>query len=157
MPLILGRAFLATVEAVVEMPKGKNFFANIDENVFYKILPQKRVLDGDIGIKSHNSGKRCEPEHYKKTARILREKIVGISSEYRYSDDIPTKQVVGNNSSEFLLSSEIPRNFPTEFRGTKFPRKPNFVFPRNFLGNSSGYSEDFIFRRNVRQNIAVFL
>ncbi|KAF3534579.1 hypothetical protein DY000_02036930 [Brassica cretica] len=61
--------------------------------------------------------------HYKKTARILREKIVGISSEYRYSDDIPTKQVVGNNSSEFLLSSEIPRNFPTEFRGNKFPRK----------------------------------
>ncbi|KAF2602905.1 hypothetical protein F2Q70_00026960 [Brassica cretica] len=58
-----------------------------------------------------------------KTARILREKIVGISSEYRYSDDIPTKQVVGNNSSEFLLSSEIPRNFPTEFRGNKFPRK----------------------------------
>ncbi|KAF2562208.1 hypothetical protein F2Q70_00016285 [Brassica cretica] len=56
-------------------------------------------------------------------ARILREKIVGISSEYRYSDDIPTKQVVGNNSSEFLLSSEIPRNFPTEFRGNKFPRK----------------------------------
>ncbi|KAF3531051.1 hypothetical protein DY000_02044073 [Brassica cretica] len=95
--------------------------------------------------------------HYKKTARILREKIVGISSEYRYSDDIPTKQVVGNNSSEFLLSSEIPRNFPTEFRGNKLPRKPNFVFPRNFLGNSSGYSEDFIFRRNVRQNIAVFL
>ncbi|KAF3590270.1 hypothetical protein DY000_02027019 [Brassica cretica] len=62
-------------------------------------------------------------KHYKKTARILREKIVGISSEYRYSDDIPTKQVVGNNSSEFLLSSEIPRNFPTEFRGNKFPRK----------------------------------
>ncbi|KAF2612627.1 hypothetical protein F2Q70_00009939 [Brassica cretica] len=38
-----------------------------------------------------------------------------------------------------------------------FQVKPNFVFPRNFLGNSSGYSEDFIFRRNVRQNIAVFL
>uniref|UniRef100_A0A0D3CEE3 t-SNARE coiled-coil homology domain-containing protein n=1 Tax=Brassica oleracea var. oleracea TaxID=109376 RepID=A0A0D3CEE3_BRAOL len=30
--------------------------------------------------------------------------------------------VVGNNSSEFLLSSEIPRNFATEFRGNKFPR-----------------------------------
>ena len=44
MPLILGRAFLATVEAVVDMPKGKNFFANIDENVFYKILPQKRGM-----------------------------------------------------------------------------------------------------------------
>ncbi|KAF2598062.1 hypothetical protein F2Q68_00008508 [Brassica cretica] len=89
--------------------------------------------------------------HYKKTARILREKIVGISSEYRYSDDIPTKQVVGNNSSEFLLSSEIPRNFPTEFRGNKLPRKfrgplvcrkcprniprANFVgiFPRTFI------------------------
>ncbi|KAF3552972.1 hypothetical protein F2Q69_00014920 [Brassica cretica] len=179
--------------------------------------------------------------HYKKTARILREKIVRISSEQRYSDDIPTKQVLGNNSSEFLLSSEIPRNFPTEFRRNKFPRKfrgslvyrksprniprENFVgiFPRNFidrcvfghisidrsvyketfgiyrgtssseyseehvpryiprnvslgifrgkvslgifrgrcpsnsLGNSSGYSEDFIFRRNVRQNTAVFL
>ncbi|KAF3544107.1 hypothetical protein DY000_02009803 [Brassica cretica] len=66
---------------------------------------------------------KFESLHYKKTARILREKIVGISSEYRYSDDIPTKQVVGNNSSEFLLSSEIPRNFPTEFRGNKFPRK----------------------------------
>nr|VDD46516.1 unnamed protein product [Brassica oleracea] len=26
--------------------------------------------------------------HYKKTSRILREKIVGISSEYRYSDAI---------------------------------------------------------------------
>ncbi|KAF2580912.1 hypothetical protein F2Q68_00006489 [Brassica cretica] len=37
------------------------------------------------------------------------------------------------------------------------PRKPNFVFPRNILGNSSGYSEDFIFRRIVRQNTAVFL
>ena len=89
--------------------------------------------------------------HYKKTSKILREKIVGISSEYRYSDDIPTKQVVGNNSSEFLLSSEIPRNFPTEFRGNKFPRKfrgplfcrkcprniprENFVgiFPRTFI------------------------
>ena len=89
--------------------------------------------------------------HYKKTAKILREKIVGISSEYRYSDDVPTKQVVGNNSSEFLLSSEIPRNFPTEFRGNKFPRKfrgplfcrkcprniprENFVgiFPRTFI------------------------
>ena len=89
--------------------------------------------------------------HYKKTTRILREKIVGISSEYRYSDDIPTKQVLGNNSSEFLLSSEIPRNFPTEFRGNKFPRKfrgslvcrksprniprENFVgiFPRKFI------------------------
>ncbi|KAF3520331.1 hypothetical protein DY000_02059317 [Brassica cretica] len=131
---------------------------------------------------------------------------------------MPTKQVVGNNSSEFLLSSEIPRNFPTEFRGNKLPRKfrgplvcrkcprniprENFVgiFPRTFIdrcvldiytsidrniptdiflgifrGNSSsvyseetkfcvssefpslGYSEDFIFRRNVRQNIAVFL
>ncbi|KAF2613586.1 hypothetical protein F2Q70_00012784, partial [Brassica cretica] len=92
-----------------------------------------------------------EDSHYKKTAKILREKIVGISSEYRYSDDIPTKQVVGNNSSEFLLSSEIPRNFPTEFRGNKFPRKfrgplfcrkcpgniprENFVgiFPRTFI------------------------
>ena len=89
--------------------------------------------------------------HYKKTTKILREKIVGISSEYRYSDDIPTKQVVGNNSSEFLLSSEIPRNFPTEFRGNKIPRKfrgslvcqkcprniprENFVgiFPRTFI------------------------
>ncbi|KAF3593256.1 hypothetical protein DY000_02021881 [Brassica cretica] len=89
--------------------------------------------------------------HYKKIARILREKIVGISSEYRYSDDIPTKQVVENNSSEFLLSSEIPRNFPTEFRGNKLPRKfrgslvcrkcpwniprENFVgiFPRTFI------------------------
>ncbi|KAF3589378.1 hypothetical protein F2Q69_00028660 [Brassica cretica] len=89
--------------------------------------------------------------HYKKTAKILREKIVGISSEYRYSDDIPTKQVVGNNSSEFLLSSEIRRKFPTEFRGNKFPRKfrgplfcrkcprniprENFVgiFPRTFI------------------------
>ncbi|KAF3594944.1 hypothetical protein DY000_02024245 [Brassica cretica] len=67
--------------------------------------------------------KRVMDNHYKKTARILREKIVGISSEYRYSDDILTKQVVGNNSSEFLLSSEIPRNFPTEFRGNKLPRK----------------------------------
>ncbi|KAF3602495.1 hypothetical protein F2Q69_00035474 [Brassica cretica] len=93
----------------------------------------------------------CLAEHYKKTAKILREKIVGISSEYRYSDDIPTKQVVGNNSSEFLLSSEIPRNFPTEFRGNKFPRKfrgPLFcrkcprniprenyvgIFPRTFI------------------------
>ncbi|KAF3598919.1 hypothetical protein F2Q69_00038721 [Brassica cretica] len=53
-----------------------------------------------------------------------------MSSEYRYSDDIPTKQVVGNNSSEFHISSEIHRNFPTEFRGNKLPRKfrgPMFV------------------------------
>ncbi|WZZ32629.1 hypothetical protein YC2023_016030 [Brassica napus] len=82
--------------------------------------------------------------YYKKTTRILREKIVGISSEYRYSDDIPTKQVVGNNSSEFLLSSEIPRNFPTEFRGNKLPRKfrgslvcrkgPRNIPRENFVG-----------------------
>lgn len=33
-----------TVEAVVGMPKGKNFFTNIDENVFYKIMQQKRGM-----------------------------------------------------------------------------------------------------------------
>nr|ACG60687.1 transposon related predicted protein [Brassica oleracea var. alboglabra] len=81
------------------------------------------------GETDYEHGSTSEPqpavrlEHYKKTSRILREKIVGISSEYRYSDAIPTKYVVGNNSSEFLFSSEIPRNFPTEFRGNKFPRK----------------------------------
>ncbi|KAF3540082.1 hypothetical protein F2Q69_00019695 [Brassica cretica] len=82
--------------------------------------------------------------HYKKTSRILREKIVGISSEYRYSDDIPTKHVVGINSSEFIFSSEIPRNFPSEFRGNKFPRKfrgslvcrkcPRNIPRENFVG-----------------------
>uniref|UniRef100_A0A0D3BLD0 Uncharacterized protein n=1 Tax=Brassica oleracea var. oleracea TaxID=109376 RepID=A0A0D3BLD0_BRAOL len=40
----------------------------------------------------------------------------------KISDDIPTKQVLGNNSSEIYFSSEIPRKFPTEFRGNKFPR-----------------------------------
>ncbi|RID62516.1 hypothetical protein BRARA_E01584 [Brassica rapa] len=44
----------------------------------------------------------------------------------------------------------------SEFR-RYIPRKLNFVFPRNILGNSSGYSEDFIFRRNVCQNTAIFL
>ncbi|CAF1707026.1 unnamed protein product [Brassica napus] len=46
------------------------------------------------------------------------------------------------------VSSEFRRYIPRKFRGnTKF----------GFLGNSSGYSEDFIFRRNVRQNMVVFL
>ncbi|KAF3505011.1 hypothetical protein F2Q69_00040334 [Brassica cretica] len=79
----------------------------------------------------------CCVIHYKKTARILREKIVGMSSEYRYSDDIPTKQVVGNNSSEFHISSEIHRNFPTEFRGNKLPRKFRGTPILCFLGISS--------------------
>ncbi|KAF3522760.1 hypothetical protein F2Q69_00048699 [Brassica cretica] len=39
------------------------------------------------------------------------------------SDDIPRKQVLGNNSSEIHFSSENPRKFPTEFRGNEFPRK----------------------------------
>ncbi|KAF3484520.1 hypothetical protein F2Q69_00055165 [Brassica cretica] len=64
--------------------------------------------------------------------------------------------------SEELFPRYIPRDqFLGIFRGTApsefSPRNPNFVFPRNFLGNSSVYSEDFIFRRNVRQNTAVFL
>ncbi|KAF3525780.1 hypothetical protein F2Q69_00046259 [Brassica cretica] len=56
-------------------------------------------------------------ENIKDSEGKNRRNFVGISSEYRYSDDIPTKHVVGNNSSEFIFSSEIPRNFPSEFRG----------------------------------------
>uniref|UniRef100_A0A0D3D8P4 Uncharacterized protein n=1 Tax=Brassica oleracea var. oleracea TaxID=109376 RepID=A0A0D3D8P4_BRAOL len=60
-----------------------------------------------------------------KTARILREKIIGISSEYRYSDDIPTKQVVENNSSEFFFprtsgvvtAIAAPASLKVEFEG----------------------------------------
>ncbi|KAF3508482.1 hypothetical protein F2Q69_00005078 [Brassica cretica] len=79
-------------------------------------------------------------------------------------------------SSEFPRKL-FPRNSVGKFRGKmnfrglilscflgipsvyseEIPRKPNFVFPQNIFGNSSGYSEDFIFRRNVRQNTAVFL
>ncbi|KAF3610470.1 hypothetical protein DY000_02047218 [Brassica cretica] len=77
---------------------------------------------------------------------ILREKIVGMSS------DIPTKQVLGNNSSEILFSSKIPRNFPTEFRGNKFPRKlrgppvrrksPRNIPRENVLGIYLGSSDE---------------
>ena len=40
MPLIFWRDFLATIWAVVDMPKGIISFANIDENIFYKARPQ---------------------------------------------------------------------------------------------------------------------
>ena len=44
MPLILGGHFLATAGAVVYMSKGIISFANIYENVFYKIMQQKRGM-----------------------------------------------------------------------------------------------------------------
>ncbi|KAF2561058.1 hypothetical protein F2Q70_00018922 [Brassica cretica] len=80
------------------------------------------------------------------------------------SDEMFLGIFIGNfRGTEPLENSEegVPRIFrridiSSEFR-RYIPRKPNFVFPRNILGNSSGYSEDFIFRRNVRQNTAVFL
>lgn len=44
MPPLLGRDFLATLGLVVDMPKGRISFANINENVFYKIVPENRVI-----------------------------------------------------------------------------------------------------------------
>uniref|UniRef100_A0A0D3DLM9 Serine-threonine/tyrosine-protein kinase catalytic domain-containing protein n=1 Tax=Brassica oleracea var. oleracea TaxID=109376 RepID=A0A0D3DLM9_BRAOL len=59
--------------------------------------------------------------------------------------------VLGNNSSEIPFSSEIPRNFPTEFRGNKFLRKlrgppvrrksPRNISRENVLGIYLGSDE----------------
>ena len=38
-PLILGRAFLARVVVVFDLPKNKILFANNDENVYYEVGP----------------------------------------------------------------------------------------------------------------------
>ncbi|MBW1279405.1 hypothetical protein KYD79_26870, partial [Escherichia coli] len=38
-PLILGRPFLATVGAVVDLPNRRVSFSNIDKQVFYKAIP----------------------------------------------------------------------------------------------------------------------
>uniref|UniRef100_A0A0D3E6U2 Uncharacterized protein n=1 Tax=Brassica oleracea var. oleracea TaxID=109376 RepID=A0A0D3E6U2_BRAOL len=57
------------------------------------------------------------------------------------------EKIVGNNSSEIHLSSEIPRKFPTEFRGnpnsSEFPRTTSSSeIPRNIPRKmSSEYSE----------------
>ncbi|CAF1707456.1 unnamed protein product, partial [Brassica napus] len=81
------------------------------------------------------------------------------------SNGSPTAIIFPRNSSVFSEEHIVPRNFLGIFRRTEvssefrryIPRNPNFMFPRNFLGNSSVYSEDFIFRRNVCQNTAAFL
>ncbi|KAF2554736.1 hypothetical protein F2Q68_00017292 [Brassica cretica] len=57
----------------------------------------------------------------------------------------PTAIIFPQNSSVFSEEHIFPRNFLGIFRridiSSEFrryiPRKPNFVFPRNFLGNSS--------------------
>ncbi|KAF3538205.1 hypothetical protein F2Q69_00023226 [Brassica cretica] len=41
-PLILGRAFLATVGAVTDMPNKRISFVKIDENVFYRAEPTNK-------------------------------------------------------------------------------------------------------------------
>lgn len=42
MPPILRKAFLVTVGVVIDMQKSRIPFVNIDENVFYKAVPQNR-------------------------------------------------------------------------------------------------------------------
>lgn len=44
MPLFLERAFLAKLGAVFEMQKSIISFANIDDNVFYKMLQPHRGI-----------------------------------------------------------------------------------------------------------------
>ncbi|KAF3510271.1 hypothetical protein F2Q69_00000457 [Brassica cretica] len=65
---------------------------------------------------------------------------------------MPTKQILGNNSSKIPFSSEIPQNFPAEFRGNKFPRKlrgppvrrksPRNIPRENVLGIYLGSSDE---------------
>ncbi|XP_024010313.1 uncharacterized protein LOC112085339 [Eutrema salsugineum] len=44
MPLILGRPFMATVGAIIDMPSKRISFSNIDKKVFYKAIPTKCLL-----------------------------------------------------------------------------------------------------------------
>lgn len=52
-PLILGRAFLARVVVVFDLPKNKILFANNDENVYYKVGPidkKKMHLSSSVSV-----------------------------------------------------------------------------------------------------------
>ncbi|KAF8083350.1 hypothetical protein N665_0579s0001 [Sinapis alba] len=42
-PLVLGRPFMATVGAIIDLPNKRVSFINIDKKVFYKAIPTKRV------------------------------------------------------------------------------------------------------------------
>ena len=44
MPPFLGKYFLATAGEVVDMHKGNISFSNIDEDVFYKVVPAQRGI-----------------------------------------------------------------------------------------------------------------
>ncbi|KAF8080322.1 hypothetical protein N665_0956s0003 [Sinapis alba] len=42
-PLVLGRPFMATVGAIIDLPNKRVSFVNIDKKVFYKAIPTKRA------------------------------------------------------------------------------------------------------------------
>ncbi|KAF8114438.1 hypothetical protein N665_0037s0015 [Sinapis alba] len=42
-PLVLGRPFMATVSAIIDLPNKRVSFVNVDKKIFYKAIPTKRV------------------------------------------------------------------------------------------------------------------
>ncbi|KAF3577086.1 hypothetical protein DY000_02030320 [Brassica cretica] len=104
---------------------------------------------------SRNYGRRNIPRnHCRRNIPRKYEMLPTVLRKFRRNTD-------GNGSflgisSEFLKSPTAiiyPRIFVGVFRGICLPR----YFICIFRGNSSEYSEDLIFRQNVRQNYDVFL
>ena len=112
---------------------------------FDVLKPQTCVPRNFLGIFRGNS-----EEQYKLIEIPKKYDFLRISSVY--SEEIWFPRYFLGIFRGNMISSVFHRYIPEKFRGT-----PNFGVPWNFLGNSSEYSEDLIFRQNVRLNYAVFL